>query len=191
MIDFFEPLKSFISLLQLHDFEDQLKLLEKKFVVISILFQKYEKLFDQLFNYTLPSSTPSSKSKLSESQAIFTFGWTLFLVSKGKLLKDPPDLLNAFHVLLCCINLLFMHTPSSNRKLTIPMALNVHNEEDLQQQQQEDEEEEVQDSKDNTRYLNSSLLLLCQLCNANFNDVLKVNDQLFVPFLLMVLIIKN
>ncbi len=35
-------------MLQLTAYEDQLKLLEKKFVVISILFQKYEKVFDQL-----------------------------------------------------------------------------------------------------------------------------------------------
>jgi hypothetical protein len=49
MIDFFDPLKAFLAMVQLGPvYEDQLKLLEKKFVVISILFQKYEKVFDQL-----------------------------------------------------------------------------------------------------------------------------------------------
>jgi hypothetical protein len=55
MVDFFNPLKSFISLLQLEPaYEDQLKQLEKKFVIITILFQKYEKVFGELLK--LPSA---------------------------------------------------------------------------------------------------------------------------------------
>lgn len=51
MVDFFEPLKTFLSLLQLgQEYEEHLKLLEKKFITITILFQKFEKVLNQIIH---------------------------------------------------------------------------------------------------------------------------------------------
>jgi hypothetical protein len=62
MVEFFDPLKSFIGILQMGaTFEEPLKLLEKKFVVITILFSKYEKVFGELMH--LPAASERSLSK--------------------------------------------------------------------------------------------------------------------------------
>ncbi len=102
---------------------------------------------------------------------IFGFGWSLFLVSKGKLLSDPPDLLDAFHVLLCCINLLYVHTPANLKRISLSdgtsfVALTLH--------------------ADDNHCGISSLKRLCLMYSAVYTDVLKVHEQLFMPFLLMV-----
>lgn len=78
-VDFFEPLKSFVVFLRLGaEYEEQLKALEKNFVVVCVLFQKYEKIFCELVKCANDRHTPNA-----DVNRIFSFGWNLFLVAKG------------------------------------------------------------------------------------------------------------
>jgi len=168
MVDFFDPMKSFIALLKLGPgYEEQLKLLEKKFVVITILFQKYEKMFGDLMQLPTPTDRSREKGKKSDPFHIFLFGWCLFLVCKGKLLADPPDLVNAFHVLISVVNLLFVHVPSHFRKISFkdPALLA--------------KSEGIPNGAINT------LSYICDLNNANYSETSQIHEKLFVPFLQM------
>jgi len=95
---------------------------------------------------------------------IFSFGWTLFLVSKGKLLNDPTDLVNMFNLLMCCINLIFSNAPPSLKQFSESMLDGKFNENNLA-----------------TKYL----AYMCQSYQVPFSEVLKVHETLFIPFLLM------
>jgi hypothetical protein len=75
-------LNYFLASLQLGtEHEEKLKYLKRKFVVVTILFRKYEKLFESLFE------SPSMEDRISSTKNVsffaFSFGWTLFLVAKG------------------------------------------------------------------------------------------------------------
>lgn len=75
LVDFLEPLKHFIVHLGLdNSFEAQLKQLERKFVIISILFHKYKKLFGELFYYdpTTESIEQNKKEKFPVEVNILT-----------------------------------------------------------------------------------------------------------------------
>ncbi len=113
------------------------------------------------------------------SVPLFSFGWTLFLVSKGeffffffflqpfiglcnsnpmsstlligKLLASPPDLLNAFHLLLCCLNFLVENAP-------LELQTSVSASED-------------------------TLSFLCEKSGASYEEVNHINITLFSPLL--------
>lgn len=79
---------------------DNLKILERKYVVSHLLFRKYEKLF---------TIGPEGENKLDVQH----FGWLLFLVAKDRLLTDViPDLIQALNVLICSLSLTFFNWTS-------------------------------------------------------------------------------
>lgn len=91
LVDFFEPLKSFIVFLRLGErYEEELKALEKQFVVVCILFQKYEKIFGELI-----TCDESLRAAHSELHRIMAFGWNLFLVAHRTLSAQRDRARNA------------------------------------------------------------------------------------------------
>jgi hypothetical protein len=122
LVDFFEPLKSFVAFLALGaQYEEQLKALEKQFVVSAILFQKYEACFAHLLRVAADASLPAE----TERRRLFSFGWDLFLVAKCKLLPPPVDLIDAFHVLLCVVDTLLVHAPDRLRAVSLDRIAHV------------------------------------------------------------------
>lgn len=150
LVDFFDPLKAFIANLKLGAaYEEQLLQLERKFCVICILYRKYEKEFFQVFRIT--DIQPGSPD--SPYYALFSFGWVLFLVAKGKLLTSPPDLITAFHLLLCCVQFVATHAaPETKSTLTGTSG-------------------EV------------ALAALCKQSGASLAEVVRLEADLFAPFL--------
>ncbi len=52
LVDFFQPLRLFVSLLALSPaYEQHAKLLERKYVIMSILYHKYSRMFQELFHF--------------------------------------------------------------------------------------------------------------------------------------------
>ena len=99
-VEFFDQFKVLCISLALHtSLLDSLKLLERKYVVMHLLFRKYEKLFNQV-------TSDCTKPRLRETLAnAMRFGWYLFLVAKEKLLPDViPDLFQSLNVLLCSLS---------------------------------------------------------------------------------------
>ena len=78
LLDFFESFKSFLVLSRRSDKLEEFRKLEKKFVVTTILFPKYQQSYGLLL-----------RSQDSTSEKIFKFGWTLFLVAKGSPSQAP------------------------------------------------------------------------------------------------------
>jgi hypothetical protein len=102
----------------------------------------------------------------------------LFLVSKGKLLTDPPDLVNAFHLLLCCINFTFVHAPHHFRKVSLKDTV-IAASNSLASQTPPPQ---VISSPDGV----NTLPYLCTINNANYAEVAVVQDHLFIPFINLV-----
>lgn len=145
---FFRFLQHFLQGLSLSEiYQQKRKALEKKYVIGSILIKKFNDIYPQFLYY---------RPNVSESTSIYKFTWTLFLVIREKLLPRP-DLLNSFHLLLCCIDLAYIHS-----KETFKVA-NVTSE-DIQ----------------GTGHI---LGFLCQTSNASTYDVQLFHDSAFMPFL--------
>jgi Retinoblastoma-associated protein A domain/Retinoblastoma-associated protein B domain/Domain of unknown function (DUF3452) len=82
------------------DWEAHIRMLERKFVITSILFQKLVKVY--LLSEPGISATGSAAG-FSIADSGFQAVWLLFLVAKTRLLRDPPDLVNSFQLLLCSL----------------------------------------------------------------------------------------
>lgn len=89
------------------DLSTQVELLERKFVVVSVLYQKYEDLFEKIL----------ARKGSKDTRVVFYTGWILFLVAKGQLLSDPPELVKAYHLLLCCLFALHERFPSATSRI--------------------------------------------------------------------------
>uniref|UniRef100_A0A6B2KXS7 Retinoblastoma-associated protein A-box domain-containing protein n=1 Tax=Arcella intermedia TaxID=1963864 RepID=A0A6B2KXS7_9EUKA len=111
--DVFKPLQIFISTLKLKT--NLLEKLKSKYIVVTLLFEKYQDLYTKHFKINLESKTIKSEIEKPEpSERIFNFGWYLFLLAKGKLLVNQ-DFVQSLHLMLCCFNLLNIHFPTSYR----------------------------------------------------------------------------
>jgi hypothetical protein len=167
LVDLFEPLKSFVSFLNLGvQYEDLLRALEKQFVVSAILFQKYETCFAHLLRSNGDASVPSE----TERRQLFAFGWDLFLVVKSKLLAAPVDLIDAFHVLLCVVDVLLLHAPDRLRAISLDRIARVVA--DLSA-----------DAPDGAAPASPTLAYLCAHNRASYTDVRHVQLQMVNPLL--------
>eukprot|EP00007_Cunea_sp_BSH-02190019_P004214 CAMPEP_0174231472 /NCGR_PEP_ID=MMETSP0417-20130205/1994_1 /TAXON_ID=242541 /ORGANISM="Mayorella sp, Strain BSH-02190019" /LENGTH=297 /DNA_ID=CAMNT_0015309367 /DNA_START=74 /DNA_END=963 /DNA_ORIENTATION=- len=82
--------------------EAHIRMLERKYVIASILFQKALKVYSMMSqSHDAEASVPAAATVLQD--AGFQTVWLLFLVSKTRLLRDPPDLVNSFQLLLCSL----------------------------------------------------------------------------------------
>lgn len=95
--------------------------LKSKFLTNTLLFSKYQKLYEIYFNKVVPSPTPQlsplmgsgKKRRAADTQSVFNFGWMLFLVSRGKLLNtNPPDYIKSLYLLYCVFDLMLFHAPT-------------------------------------------------------------------------------
>jgi hypothetical protein len=104
------------------------------------------------------------------------FGWNLFLVSKNRLLSDPPDLVNSLHLLLCCVNLIIQQVPSDMLKIS------------LQPSTPFSTVSQSMSSLATAAISTNTLAHLCQLSNANYDDVQNMENAHFLPFIKLVFI---
>lgn len=151
LYDFFAPLRLFIDTLHLD--RKVLENLEYKYIVVTVLFEKYEQLYCKLF-----------KCPNSSTDKVFRLGWLLFLLAKGKLLEAPGDLVQSLHLLICCLNLLVLHVPESSRLVPIKDMLNFAR-----------EKMGLEEA--------DSLLYLCCMSHANYAHVKNLQDHLFHAWL--------
>lgn len=184
LMEFFEPLRHFIGALKLgQEMEDYLKRLEKKFVVIYLLYAKYQRLMSDLIHTAMTDEQinsltgPSSHKGITLSpQFIQCFGWNLFLVCKSRLLNDPPDLVNALHLLLCCVNLVIQHVPSHLLKFSMTQ---------FSLPSSQFESNPANPSISTLASLAATvnpLAYLCQLSNTNYEEVQHMETVTFLPF---------
>uniref|UniRef100_A0A8C2KAQ5 Retinoblastoma-like protein 1 n=1 Tax=Cyprinus carpio TaxID=7962 RepID=A0A8C2KAQ5_CYPCA len=123
LIQFFSKMKKWSDMSNLsQDFRSRVGLLERNFEVSTVIFRKFEPIFLDMFQN--PQGEPPRLSRSRKHRRlpchisdVFKFCWTLFVYTKGNFRMIGDDLVNSYHLLLCCLDLVFCNAlMCSNRK---------------------------------------------------------------------------
>ncbi|OCT62878.1 retinoblastoma-like 1 L homeolog isoform X2 [Xenopus laevis] len=115
LIQFFNKMKKWIDMSNLpQEFRERVERLERNFEVATVIFKKFEPIFREIFQNPhdeqprLPRSRKQRRLQCSVKD-LFSFCWTLFVYSKGNFCLIGDDLVNSYHLLLCCLDLIYAH----------------------------------------------------------------------------------
>ncbi|NP_001124082.1 retinoblastoma-like protein 1 [Danio rerio] len=123
LIQFFSKMKKWSDMANLcQDFRSRIGRLERNFEVSTVIFRKFEPIFLDMFQN--PQSEPPRMPRSRKHRRlpchisdVFKFCWTLFVYTKGNFHMIGDDLVNSYHLLLCCLDLVFCNAlMCSNRK---------------------------------------------------------------------------
>ncbi|XP_057291225.1 retinoblastoma-like protein 1 isoform X2 [Hydractinia symbiolongicarpus] len=93
--------------------------LERNFSVSSIVFEKYLSIFDDIYIKNWTESTKRGRSQKGltalTTRDIFNFCWTLYIRTKANYPEISDDLVNSYHLLLCCVDIIFANILSSKQ----------------------------------------------------------------------------
>ncbi|KAM9068880.1 retinoblastoma-like protein 1 isoform X4 [Sarcophilus harrisii] len=113
LIQFFSKMKKWIDMSNLpQEFRERIDRLERNFEVSTVIFKKFEPIFLDIFRnpYEDPPKLPRSRKQRRVPctvKDLFNFCWTLFVYTKGNFRMIGDDLVNSYHLLLCCLDLTF------------------------------------------------------------------------------------
>uniref|UniRef100_A0AAR2ISH8 Retinoblastoma-like protein 1 n=1 Tax=Pygocentrus nattereri TaxID=42514 RepID=A0AAR2ISH8_PYGNA len=113
LIQFFSKMKKWADMSNLtQDFRNRISHLERNFEVSTVIFRKFEPIFLDMFQNPqgepprLPRGRKHRRLPCHISD-VFKFCWTLFVYTKGNFRMIGDDLVNSYHLLLCCLDLVF------------------------------------------------------------------------------------
>ncbi|XP_050674700.1 retinoblastoma-like protein 2 isoform X2 [Leptidea sinapis] len=122
LIQFFNKIKNWMDMtLMPADFKDRIGRLEHKFAVSTVLFRKFQPLFQEIFSglttEPVKSNSKSKKQKLQPctTNAVFEFTWCLYVSVKGEFHNSADDLVDMYHLLLSCLDFMFANAFMSRR----------------------------------------------------------------------------
>lgn len=113
LIQFFSKMKKWMDMSNLpQEFRERIERLERNFEVSTVIFKKFEPIFLNIFQNPyeeLPKLPRSRKQRRIPCSVkdLFNFCWTLFVYTKGNFRMIGDDLVNSYHLLLCCLDLIF------------------------------------------------------------------------------------
>uniref|UniRef100_A0A669B4G2 Retinoblastoma-like protein 1 n=1 Tax=Oreochromis niloticus TaxID=8128 RepID=A0A669B4G2_ORENI len=120
LIQFFSKMRKWADMSKLsQDFRLRMERLERNFEVSTVIFRKFEPIFMDMFQNpqgTDPPRQPRSRKHRvlffcrrlpCHISDVFKFCWTLFVYTKGNFRMIGDDLVNSYHLLLCCLDLVF------------------------------------------------------------------------------------
>ncbi|MEE6506620.1 hypothetical protein FKM82_007763 [Ascaphus truei] len=113
LIQFFNKMKKWMDMSNLpQDFRERVERLERNFEVSTVIFKKFEPIFMDIFQspYEDPPRLPRSRKQRRlqcSVKDLFNFCWTLFVYTKGNFSMIGDDLVNSYHLLLCCLDLVY------------------------------------------------------------------------------------
>ncbi|XP_038606007.1 retinoblastoma-like protein 1 [Tachyglossus aculeatus] len=123
LIQFFNKMKTWMDMSNLpQEFRERMGRLERNFEVSTVIFKKFEPIFRDVFQnpYEGPRRVLRSKRQRptpGTAGDLFNFCWTLFVYTKGHFRRIGDDLVNSYHLLLCCLDLTYALAIScSNRR---------------------------------------------------------------------------
>ncbi|KAJ8259215.1 hypothetical protein COCON_G00182270 [Conger conger] len=113
LIQFFSKMKKWSDMSNLtQDFRERIGHLERNFEVSTVIFRKFEPIFRDMFQD--PQGEPPRQPRSRKHRRlpchisdVFKFCWTLFVYTKGNFHMIGDDLVNSYHLLLCCLDLVF------------------------------------------------------------------------------------
>ena len=110
MVQFFLKVKKWADMINLKtEIRDKIYKLECNFAVSYHLFDKYQRIFVDLFQDPSGTTKKSRKSATCTPSELFDFIWTLFVRTKADIPAISDDLLNSHHLLLAVLDLSLIH----------------------------------------------------------------------------------
>ncbi|XP_064466642.1 retinoblastoma-like protein 1 isoform X1 [Ornithodoros turicata] len=115
LLDFFTKMKKWADMANLNEtMRQRIETIEKSFCVSAKIYEKYVKIFKGVFKEPLQGEPPRRKIKptkrrmhrppLCDSRDMFHFIWILYVYIKGRFPGICCDLVNCYHLLLCCMD---------------------------------------------------------------------------------------
>ncbi|XP_015127796.1 retinoblastoma-like protein 1 isoform X2 [Diachasma alloeum] len=122
LIQFFNKCKSWADMANMpQSFRSKIDKIERNFNVSMVIFKKYQPIFTDIFKN--PSEDSSKPPRPRRHKAVpctpsraFEFCWTLFIYVKGAFPDISDDLVNSYHLLLVCCDLVYSNALLANRK---------------------------------------------------------------------------
>lgn len=122
LVQFFNKMKKWADMANLpQDTRKKVDHLERNFNVSTVIFKKYEPIFLDIFKD--PSQDPQRPVRSRKQRKppcsisdVFSFCWTLFVHVKGNFPSISDDLVNSYHLLLCCIDLFYGNALLADRR---------------------------------------------------------------------------
>ena len=122
LIQFFNKMKKWSDMANLRkDFREKIDRLERNFSVSTVIFKKFEPIFLDIFRNPLDEPAKQNRSRKQRrlpcsSSEVFNFCWTMFVHVKGHFPAISDDLVNSYHLLLCCIDWIYANCLLGGRK---------------------------------------------------------------------------
>ncbi|NXE96794.1 RBL1 protein, partial [Menura novaehollandiae] len=113
LIQFFSKMKKWMDMSNLpQEFRERVERLERNFEVSTVIFKKFEPIFFDIFQNPYEETSKLQRSRKHRRvpcsvKDLFNFCWTLFVYTKGNFRMIGDDLVNSYHLLLCCLDLIF------------------------------------------------------------------------------------
>ncbi|NXQ63634.1 RBL1 protein, partial [Anthoscopus minutus] len=113
LIQFFSKMKKWMDMSNLpQEFRERVERLERNFEVSTVIFKKFEPIFFDIFQNPYEETSKPHRSRKQRQvpcsvKDLFNFCWTLFVYTKGNFRMIGDDLVNSYHLLLCCLDLVF------------------------------------------------------------------------------------
>lgn len=122
LIQFFTKSKSWADMANMsQDFREKIEKLEGNFSVSMVIFKKYQPIFTDIFKDPIDDISRPPRSRRNKTfpctpARVFEFCWTLFICIKGAFPDISDDLVNSYHLLLVCCDLIYSNALLANRK---------------------------------------------------------------------------
>ncbi|KAL0106588.1 hypothetical protein PUN28_016348 [Cardiocondyla obscurior] len=122
LIQFFTKSKSWADMANMpQDFRARIEKLEANFSVSMVIFKKYQPIFVDVFkdpqeDISRPPRSRRHRAMPCTPSRVFEFCWTLFICIKGAIHDISDDLVNSYHLLLVCCDLIYNNALLANRK---------------------------------------------------------------------------
>ncbi|XP_010285249.1 PREDICTED: retinoblastoma-like protein 1 [Phaethon lepturus] len=94
------------------EFRERVGRLERNFEVSTVIFKKFEPIFLDIFQNPYEEASKPQRCRKHRRvpcsvKDLLNFCWTLFVYTKGNFRMIGDDLVNSYHLLLCCLDLIF------------------------------------------------------------------------------------
>ncbi|XP_033213411.1 retinoblastoma-like protein 1 isoform X2 [Belonocnema kinseyi] len=121
LIEFFTKSKAWADMANMpQDFRAKIEKLERNFAVSMNIFKKYFPIFKDIFKNPTDGLRPARSRRHRNlpctPSRVFEFCWSLFVCIKGTLPALSDDLVNSYHLLLVCCDLMYNNALLSDRR---------------------------------------------------------------------------